>query len=125
MIDITEMDPSWAWAAGQMVSTPADLATFYRKLPTLLPPAQLAEMRETVDAGQPGVHYGLGLVSQELSCGGVAWGHGGGIHGYMTIAAATDTGRAAAMAQTALPGTFGDPVAGVKAAKDVIDKALC
>ncbi|RSM88541.1 serine hydrolase [Kibdelosporangium aridum] len=125
VIDITEMDPSWGWAAGQLVASPADLVAFYRQLPALLPPAQLAEMRKTVTTDEPDVRYGLGLVSQDLSCGGVYWGHSGGIHGYATLAGATDNGRAAAVAQTALPGLTGDPQGEIKLVKGVIDKALC
>jgi len=32
LLDVTEMDPSWAWAAGAMVSTTSDLARFYQAL---------------------------------------------------------------------------------------------
>lgn len=125
VIDITEMDPSWTWAAGQLVASPADLVTFYRQLQTLLPPAQLADMRKTVATDEPDMRYGLGLLSQDLTCGGVYWGHSGGIPGYLTLAGATDSGRAAAVAQTAAPGLKGDPEGQIKLMKAVIDKALC
>lgn len=103
--DVTEMDPSWGWAAGQMVSTGSDLNRFLTALLTpgvLLPEAQLDQMRTTVPAGYfgPGARYGLGLVSTPLSCGGVAWGHGGSIPGYETRGGATDDGRAANVAVT-------------------------
>jgi D-alanyl-D-alanine carboxypeptidase len=59
------MDTSWAWAAGAMVSTTADLARFYQALlgGQLLPPELLTQMRTTVDASQlgHGIRYGLGL----------------------------------------------------------------
>ncbi|WP_331773643.1 serine hydrolase domain-containing protein [Embleya sp. NBC_00888] len=47
LTDITEMDPSWAWSAGQMVSTDSDLNRCYGKLlkGDLLEPVQLAGMR--------------------------------------------------------------------------------
>src|SRR4029453_14990500 len=32
LVDVTEMDPSWAWAAGAMVSSTPDLAHFYQAL---------------------------------------------------------------------------------------------
>jgi CubicO group peptidase (beta-lactamase class C family) len=32
LVDVTEMDTSWGWAAGAMVSTTADLARFYQAL---------------------------------------------------------------------------------------------
>ncbi|WNF28413.1 serine hydrolase domain-containing protein [Streptomyces sp. C11-1] len=103
--DITEMDPSWGWAAGQMISTSTDLNRFFGELLSgrLLPPAQLAQMRSTVPAEAtfgPGARYGLGLVSRPLPCGGLSWGHGGSFPGYETRGGATDDGRAANVAVT-------------------------
>ncbi|MFF3074525.1 serine hydrolase domain-containing protein [Kitasatospora sp. NPDC057904] len=103
--DITEIDPSWGWAAGQMVSTGSDLNRFFSALLAghLLPAAQLAQMRSTVPAEAtfgPGARYGLGLVSRPLPCGGLAWGHGGSFPGYETRGGATDDGRAANVAVT-------------------------
>ncbi len=73
--DVTDMDPSWGWAAGQMISTNSDLNRFFTALLAgrLLPAAQLAQMRTTVPAAYlgPGARYGLGIVSRPLSCGGV------------------------------------------------------
>jgi len=122
--DITVLDPSWAWAAGEMVSTPSDLNKFFAELigGKLLPPAQLAEMRTTVPADLfPGARYGLGLISFPLSCGGTAWGHGGDIPGYETRTEVTTDGRAATVAVTTLPDTE-------QKANDVlhaVDTALC
>ncbi len=98
--DITEIDPSWGWAAGQMVSTSSDLNRFFGALLTgrLLPSAQLAQMRSTVPAEATfgsGSRYGLGIVSRPLPCGGLSWGHGGSFPGYETRGGATDDGRAA------------------------------
>ncbi|MEU6425035.1 serine hydrolase domain-containing protein [Microbispora sp. NPDC046973] len=109
LTDVTEWDPSFGWAAGQMNATPSDLNRFFTALlgGKLLEPEQLAQMRTTVDASSglwPGARYGLGLVSTPLSCGGLAWGHGGDIMGYSTTDAATDDGRAATIAVTQLPG---------------------
>ncbi|KJK57456.1 beta-lactamase [Saccharothrix sp. ST-888] len=103
--DITEIDPSWGWAAGQMVSTGSDLDRFLSALLAgrLLPSAQLAQMRSTVPAEAtfgPGARYGLGLVSRPLPCGGLSWGHGGSFPGYETRGGATDDGRAANVAVT-------------------------
>jgi D-alanyl-D-alanine carboxypeptidase len=128
VIDATEMDPSWGGAAGQLISTPGDLAQVDRALldGKLLPPAQLAEMRETVDAPlMPGWRYGLGLFSVPLSCGGVYWGHGGDIHGYETRGGATEDGRSVGLAVTALPGTFGDADKAAKAVVAAVDTAFC
>ncbi|MFJ7062497.1 serine hydrolase domain-containing protein [Streptomyces microflavus] len=103
--DITEMDPSWGWAAGQMISTNSDLNRFFTALLAgrLLPPAQLARMRTTVPAEAtfgPGARYGLGLVSRPLPCGGLSWGHGGSFPGYETRGGVTADGRAANIAVT-------------------------
>ncbi|MFF9403068.1 MULTISPECIES: serine hydrolase domain-containing protein [unclassified Streptomyces] len=106
--DVTEVDPSWGWAAGAVISTNSDLNRFYTALlgGRLLPPAQLAQMRTTVpaEANGPGVRYGLGLMSTPLPCGGVYWGHGGTIPGYDTKGGVTEDGRAVNIALTAMPG---------------------
>ncbi|MEV7027435.1 serine hydrolase domain-containing protein [Kitasatospora sp. NPDC093558] len=99
--DITEIDPSWGWAAGQMISTNSDLNRFFSELlhGGLLQPAQLAEMEKTVPAESfgPGAGYGLGLVSKPLPCGGGRyWGHGGCFPGYETRGGVTEDGSAAA-----------------------------
>lgn len=125
--DITRMDPSLGWAAGQLVSTPADLGRFMQALVDgeLLAPAQLAQMRRTVRApgfdADPGWRYGLGLASHRLSCGGLAWGHGGDIQGFETRNLVTDDGRWAVVAVTALPTSL-DQVADVSR---TVDRLLC
>ncbi|MCA6091369.1 beta-lactamase family protein [Streptomyces sp. SCA3-4] len=124
--DVTETDPSWGWAAGQMISTNSDLNRFFTALLAgrLLPAAQLAQMRTTVPAGHPfspGARYGLGLVSTPLSCSGVSWGHGGSIPGYETRGGVTDDGRAANVAVTVQPA--GGAV--MKHVESVVDAALC
>ncbi|TMR09717.1 beta-lactamase family protein [Nonomuraea zeae] len=107
MTDVTAFDPSQAWTAGQMISTPGDLNRFFTALlgGKLLKPEQLKQMRTTVDAPMlgAGAKYGLGLSSIKLTCGGTAWGHGGSIPGYYTTNAVTEDGRAAAIAVTHLP----------------------
>jgi D-alanyl-D-alanine carboxypeptidase len=123
--DVTEMDPSWAWAAGQMISTNSDLNRFFTALLAgrLLPAAQLAQMRTTVPAEYfgSGARYGLGLVSMPLSCGGVSWGHGGSFPGYETRGGVTDDGRAANVAVTIQP----TDKAAMQHAESVVDTALC
>ncbi|WP_107050223.1 serine hydrolase domain-containing protein [Streptomyces sp. NRRL S-1813] len=123
--NITKLDPSWAWAAGQMVSTPGDLNRFFSALSggKLLESAQLAQMRTTVPAGLwPGARYGLGVVSTPLSCGGLMWGHGGDIPGYHTRTGVTDDGRAVTIAATADRAPVKQGPADVLAA---VDAALC
>lgn len=124
-VDATEWDPSWAWAAGQIVSTNSDLNRFFTALLAgrLLPAAQLDQMRTTVPAGYPfptGAGYGLGLVSTPLSCGGVYWGHGGSMTGYETRGGVTEAGRAVDVAVTTQPSRA------VKERMDgIVDTALC
>ncbi|MGH4028161.1 serine hydrolase domain-containing protein [Actinomycetota bacterium Odt1-20B] len=124
--DITEMDPSWAWAAGQLVSTNSDLNRFFTALMggELLPKPQLDQMRRTVRAGTPfakGARYGLGLVRTPLSCGGVYWGHGGSFPGYETRGGVTGDGRAVNVAVTMQPS---DKTTMPKVEK-LVDKAFC
>lgn len=124
--DVTETDPSWGWAAGQLISTNSDLNRFFTALLTgrLLPAAQLAQMRTTVPAGPPfaaGSRYGLGLVSTPLSCGGVSWGHGGSFPGYETRGGVTEDGRAANVAVTIQP----TDEAAMKRVERIVDTALC
>ncbi len=126
-VDITESDPSAGWAAGALIGTPSDLNRFLTGLlgGTVLKPAQLAQMKKTVNAPQfdtvGGSRYGLGIATFKLSCGGFAWTHGGIAPGYVTAAGVTATGRAATVAVTSLISTE-------QAARDVdraLDTALC
>ncbi|MFJ8081160.1 serine hydrolase domain-containing protein [Streptomyces sp. NPDC096205] len=94
--DVTELNPSLASSAGEMISDSADLGRFYRALlgGRLLPPTQLKAMKTTVKAGDiPGARYGLGLIDRELGCGVHVWGHGGGIHGSTSEAVTTPDAR--------------------------------
>ncbi|WP_181359307.1 serine hydrolase domain-containing protein [Streptomyces sporangiiformans] len=94
--DVTELNPSLAGAAGEMISDSGDLNRFYSALlrGKLLPKAQLAEMKTTIKIDEiPDAGYGLGLMERKLSCGTVVWGHGGGIHGSSSEALTTDDGR--------------------------------
>ncbi|HKO83125.1 MAG TPA: serine hydrolase domain-containing protein [Actinomycetota bacterium] len=107
LVDITRMNPSWSWAGGEMISTTGDLNRFFAALLAgrLLPPAQLAQMTQSVAAigdwdQYPGARYGLGLEQIPLACGGVAWGHGGDIHGYSTRAWSTLDGRQVTLSLT-------------------------
>jgi D-alanyl-D-alanine carboxypeptidase len=79
--EITRLNPSVAWSAGEMISTTRDLDTFVTALASgkLLKPAQQQEISKTT-AVSP--EYGLGLEVQTLPCGTKVWGHSGGIPGY-------------------------------------------
>ncbi|MFI6739898.1 serine hydrolase domain-containing protein [Nonomuraea sp. NPDC050451] len=112
--DLTDMNASWAGAAGSIVSTMSDLHTFYRAVLSgrLLPPAQQKEMFTTIST--KGVQwidntaYGLGVFSQKLSCGVTIWGNGGRIHGSWTYAMGTRDGKH--MVVSNINGDWGNPI---------------
>jgi D-alanyl-D-alanine carboxypeptidase len=124
-VDITELDPSWGWAAGQLIASPSDVNRFFRALldGRLVQPELLAEMKKTVKTKGllPGWEYGLGVIKFPLSCGGAGWGHGGDIDGYETRNAAVEDGRAVTIAVTALPGSEKDALRPIEA----LDRSLC
>ncbi|MFE1285265.1 serine hydrolase domain-containing protein [Streptomyces sp. NPDC058751] len=94
--DVTALNPSLAFSAGEMISDSADLNRFYTALlrGRLLPREQLEEMKSTVRIeGLPDGGYGLGLLERKLSCGVRIWGHDGGIHGSTSVAVTTADGR--------------------------------
>lgn len=90
--DVTALDPRVAGAAGELVTTLADLDRFYAALlgGELLPPRRLREMLDTRAAR--GV-YGMGLYPVRLPCGTTVWGHNGRISGSYVRTAATVDGR--------------------------------
>ncbi|MQA33954.1 serine hydrolase [Modestobacter roseus] len=127
LTDVTDQDVSMGWAAGALVSSPRDLLRFDQALVDgeLLTPDLLAEMQDTVPAdgtvlrGQE--EYGLGLQTYTLSCGGVAWGHGGDIPGAHTRNAVTSDGRGAVVVVTGEPTTEEQAVR----LEETIDTAIC
>ena len=122
--DFTESDPSFGWAAGQMIARPSDVNRFFLALLNgeLIGKKMLKEMQQTVPAAElgEGARYGLGIASYKLSCGR-AWGHGGDIPGYHTTNAATEDGRAAIVALTRLPRELKE----LESTQQVLDDALC
>lgn len=124
----TEMDPSISGAAGMVVSTPRDLNRFFAALVggTLVPAAQLKEMRTTIESPdeEPNTVFGLGLDKITLSCGAL-WGHGGDIHGYETRGGVTADGREVTVAVNALPGAIIAEQESMEAmTKDAMKKAM-
>lgn len=124
----TEMDPSISGAAGMVVSTPRDLNRFFAALVggTLVPAAQLKEMRTTIESPdeEPNTVFGLGLDKITLSCGAL-WGHGGDIHGYETRGGVTADGREVTVAVNALPGAIIAEQESMEAmTKDAMTKAM-
>ncbi|MCX4906064.1 serine hydrolase [Streptomyces sp. NBC_00878] len=90
--DVTDLDPRVAGAAGELVTTLADVNRFYAALlrGDLLPPRQLREMLDTRTAHGS---YGMGLYPVKLPCGTTVWGHNGRITGSYVRTAATSDGR--------------------------------
>ncbi|MFJ5118369.1 serine hydrolase domain-containing protein [Kitasatospora sp. NPDC088548] len=87
-VDVTEHNPSWAGAAGELISTTDDLLRFERALigGKLLKPSLMREMTSMIPLGEEKkvqAEYGLGLARVQLSCGEIL-GHNGGIFGYST-----------------------------------------
>ena len=80
--DATDWNPSWAWAAGAMISNLRDLRHWAEVVATgkLLSPETQAQRLKTLPTGFPGTTYGLGI----LKTGG--WiGHNGSLPGYETV----------------------------------------
>lgn len=129
-IDVTEVNPSFAGAAGAMTSTAADLTRFYQALlgGHLLRPAQLAAMKTTVrtlelDFVWPGASYGLGLMRIPLSCGSSYFSHPGDFPGYTTRNGVSADGR-----RVVVLATTGDGAADMStehAQNKLIDGELC
>src|SRR5262249_5740804 len=127
--DPTAENMSWADSAGALISTAGDLTRFWSAIGhgTLLPPAQVREMRRTVPANSgdsasvPGSQYGLGIFFVPLSCGGGYWSHEGDVPGYNTIGAASSDGRTTVA--LSINSNVDDPV--LAAEYGLIDHAMC
>jgi D-alanyl-D-alanine carboxypeptidase len=126
LLDVTELNPSAAWAAGAIISNAPDLSRFYRALMTgrLLTPSMLREMKTTVpmDATNPsGGRYGLGIARVPGPCG-VNWGHDGAWAGYQDVALWNErTDRTVVIAWT----LFNPPAAAGVALSNLTEFALC
>ncbi|MEV7346630.1 serine hydrolase domain-containing protein [Streptomyces sp. NPDC093544] len=80
--DATDWNPSWAWAAGAMISDMHDLRRWAKIVATgeLLSPETQAERLKTLPTGYPGTSYGLGIFESS------GWiGHNGSIPGYENV----------------------------------------
>lgn len=95
--DATQMNQSFAWSAGGIISTTTDLNRFFAALfgGRVLPAAQLREMLTTVptEGWIPGTRYGLGVFEQELPCGTSVWGNAGATYGSWSYAMGTRDGK--------------------------------
>ncbi|MFS8096297.1 beta-lactamase family protein [Lentzea alba] len=107
-VDVTRLNPSWGWAAGEMISTTRDLDAFLEALlgGKLLKPAQQQELMKTT-AVSP--NYGLGISVLPLPCGVTLHGSDGTIPGYAAMMIGTpDKRMALSINQAANGGTPGD-----------------
>ncbi|MGW5349861.1 serine hydrolase domain-containing protein [Streptomyces sp. NPDC004031] len=131
--DLTEQSLQHTADSG-IVSTPADLDTFFRALVSgkLLPPALLTEMRTTVPyddlpvppAGTQG-GYGLGLRVVPLTCGGTYDMHeGDGLGVYARPAVTADGSRAVTLSVTTTTALI-DQEKVDRAVQTLTDHALC
>ncbi|WP_406838651.1 serine hydrolase domain-containing protein [Streptomyces sp. AHU1] len=80
--DATDWNPSWAWAAGAMISDLRDLRHWAEVVATgtLLSPGTQAQRLKTLPTGFPGLSYGLGIFDAN------GWiGHNGSLPGYETV----------------------------------------
>lgn len=88
--DYSVYNMSWVSTGAGLISTVADLNTFYRMLlgGEILQPSSLAEMQRTVpvisQTGEP-ITYGLGLHKFTLPGCGPLWGHDGTVWGAGTM----------------------------------------
>ncbi|MEU4424027.1 serine hydrolase domain-containing protein [Actinoplanes sp. NPDC024001] len=90
LTDTTMWNTTAAGAAGNLITTPTDLARFWQALQRgkLLKPRQMKQLHETVLAEtfqdfMPGARYGLGIMFIPNDCGGY-WSHGGDVPGMST-----------------------------------------
>ncbi|MGW2376317.1 serine hydrolase domain-containing protein [Kitasatospora sp. NPDC001683] len=85
--DLTELNPSYGYGVGEVISTVGDLTTFLSALlgGRLLKPAQMEELMALtpVPDGKwlDGYSYGLGISAVTLANGVTVYGHGGFING--------------------------------------------
>ncbi|MEV0680726.1 serine hydrolase domain-containing protein [Actinosynnema sp. NPDC050436] len=92
VVDVTELNPSVAYGAGEIISSTADLDRFVDALldGRLLKPAQQAELTRALPFTEG---YGLGLEQIPLPCGVTVYGHTGGIPGYSSFMGTTKDTR--------------------------------
>jgi D-alanyl-D-alanine carboxypeptidase len=124
--DVSVLSPSHGWAAGALVSNVQDLARFYRALyrGQLISPALVKQMQTSVPHKTIGNWgYGLGLFKKPTRCG-TAYGHPGGIPGYIAEAWSSKDGSRQAMVLTNL-GEYSSTDKGEVARQRVLEDAYC
>jgi D-alanyl-D-alanine carboxypeptidase len=99
--ECTTMTPSESWTSGAIVATAADVARFLDGLlgGALLEPDCLAMMTNGTQFLDEHRTRGLGIVRFDFGTGNIAYGHQGGMPGYTTVAARTESGRSVVLWQ--------------------------
>lgn len=100
LVDLSVMNPSWAWAAGALVSNLDDLAMFFHALfgARLFHRTLVAEMSATIEVPASALplplfdRAGLGIVEVDTPAGRLL-GQPGGIAGYLNMVLCTQDGR--------------------------------
>ncbi|MFF5261830.1 serine hydrolase domain-containing protein [Actinomadura viridis] len=131
LVDVTVF--SDGHADGGLISTTGDMNRFLQALLSgrLLRPAQMAQMKQTVEAREWQVlykeaGYGLGLAKRRTSCGTWAWFHGGSMFGVSSVNSVSADGRTSV--EIMLPTQPGDQegkIAQLAAADRLTDRAIC
>ena len=134
--DVSTFSPSYDWTAGAMISTTADLATFYRALygGRLLAPAQQRALGTTVPEPDAPIAAGLGVFRMTLTCSDGAavpvWENDGAGPGYLSMSMASLDGSRQAIAVVNVYDLDvevhgGVPIIPSSGAIDVMRAALC
>jgi D-alanyl-D-alanine carboxypeptidase len=106
--DFTDLNPSWAWAAGGVISTAADLSTWIEALVggRLLDAAYQRRWRESLRPTNPsdpdGLQYGYGIVQLRVGAHRMFF-HNGELPGYNTFAGYDPDNRVTLVVWTSLP----------------------
>lgn len=102
--ELTTMTPSESWTSGAVIATAADVAAFLDGLldGRLLPPAMLAHMTDCTQPIDEHRSRGAGIVRFDFGTGHIAYGHHGGMPGYTSVAARTESGRAVVLWQNGI-----------------------
>jgi D-alanyl-D-alanine carboxypeptidase len=106
--DFTDLNPSWAWAAGGVISTATDLATWIEALVggQLLDAAYQRTWRESLQPTNPsdpnGLQYGYGIVQVRVGPNRIFF-HNGELPGYNTFAGYDPVNRVTLVVWTSLP----------------------
>lgn len=87
--DVSDVNMSWGWAAGALVSNTQDVMRFSQALfgGELLSSSSFTEMSNFQSTGLPILNYGLGLYTRDYNIpgAGIAVGHGGDTLGHHSL----------------------------------------